>query len=589
MNGLGKAPCHTSVVLSPRLVSEIPSNPIEAAYIAGLQAVAHNDPHEALASLRNVVDQDVAASYDSARLLVSLLRLELGDLHSFAAETHQVSDQGPDAIARSEIVASRLYLAPASGSPKVVLSSFLDHPRLSLRLAALGSFITEADWLAAVEILDDIGSLLASERADVNPLLAFAGGISPSGDPFVDDLTDLSMLLLSDVSEADDRDSYTPAIAPSGPQFIHALLSLLLSVLGPEQMRLVLVDIKRAELTPYEGLPHLAGEIADNTDTAINQLRGLIENMQTRYQLMQSLGVQDLKECNARLATAGHEPLPRVLCVAQDLADLVLTSRKQVETLLARLLREGPLAGVHLIFTTRTTSDLIALPVANQFSRGRIPATLVGLRHLTCWTQLRAGHPDQVLTFLDKSGVSSDIDQSKRQALTRLGTVGRLLTLARNSADDPVYLYKAAALAANGLTDAALLVYDDAIRRGDQSADPGRHAARYAKAELLANTGDLGGARRELARLYADRPSWDDYLGLLNRVRPSAERPSRAPIPEDVRHAVWRRDEGRCVQCGSQEDLEFDHIIPFSRGGSNTERNLQLLCAPCNRRKAATI
>ena len=64
---------------------------------------------------------------------------------------------------------------------------------------------------------------------------------------------------------------------------------------------------------------------------------------------------------------------------------------------------------------------------------------------------------------------------------------------------------------------------------------------------------------------------------------------SREPIPEQVRFSVWRRDEGKCIQCGSNKGLEFDHIIPFSKGGSNTERNLQLLCEKCNRTKSAKI
>jgi len=63
----------------------------------------------------------------------------------------------------------------------------------------------------------------------------------------------------------------------------------------------------------------------------------------------------------------------------------------------------------------------------------------------------------------------------------------------------------------------------------------------------------------------------------------------RQAIPERVRHEVWRRDQGRCVDCGSRERLEYDHIVPVSRGGSNTARNIELRCEPCNRRKAAKV
>jgi 5-methylcytosine-specific restriction endonuclease McrA len=63
----------------------------------------------------------------------------------------------------------------------------------------------------------------------------------------------------------------------------------------------------------------------------------------------------------------------------------------------------------------------------------------------------------------------------------------------------------------------------------------------------------------------------------------------REPIPESVRLFVWRRDNGQCVRCGSREHLEFDHIIPVSKGGSSTERNVQLLCESYNRSKGATL
>ena len=64
---------------------------------------------------------------------------------------------------------------------------------------------------------------------------------------------------------------------------------------------------------------------------------------------------------------------------------------------------------------------------------------------------------------------------------------------------------------------------------------------------------------------------------------------NRYSIPRNIKDEVWNRDAGKCVQCGSNEKLEFDHIIPHSKGGSNTYRNLQLLCEPCNRSKSNKI
>jgi hypothetical protein len=63
----------------------------------------------------------------------------------------------------------------------------------------------------------------------------------------------------------------------------------------------------------------------------------------------------------------------------------------------------------------------------------------------------------------------------------------------------------------------------------------------------------------------------------------------RLLIPTSVKTEVWRRDQARCVSCGSQKFLEYDHIIPVSMGGSNTARNIQLLCEACNRKKSASL
>ena len=78
-------------------------------------------------------------------------------------------------------------------------------------------------------------------------------------------------------------------------------------------------------------------------------------------------------------------------------------------------------------------------------------------------------------------------------------------------------------------------------------------------------------------------------IELLEKLENGELEYSREPIPEEIRFLVWRRCQGKCVKCGSSENLEFDHIIPISKGGSNTERNIQILCATCNRKKSDKI
>lgn len=76
---------------------------------------------------------------------------------------------------------------------------------------------------------------------------------------------------------------------------------------------------------------------------------------------------------------------------------------------------------------------------------------------------------------------------------------------------------------------------------------------------------------------------------LLSAGEENIETAERQPIPSSVRREVWRRDEGKCARCGSRDKLEYDHIVPVAKGGSNTARNIELLCESCNRSKSASI
>jgi hypothetical protein len=74
-----------------------------------------------------------------------------------------------------------------------------------------------------------------------------------------------------------------------------------------------------------------------------------------------------------------------------------------------------------------------------------------------------------------------------------------------------------------------------------------------------------------------------------SQIESSENGNDRKPIPAEVRREVWRRDGGVCVKCGSRRNLEYDHIVPVSKSGSNTTRNIKLLCEACNRAKSNLI
>jgi 5-methylcytosine-specific restriction endonuclease McrA len=87
-------------------------------------------------------------------------------------------------------------------------------------------------------------------------------------------------------------------------------------------------------------------------------------------------------------------------------------------------------------------------------------------------------------------------------------------------------------------------------------------------------------------RMKSEVAAYEKFEQLEDKLAKSNK---REPLSQEVKMLVWKRDEGKCVECGSKRKLEFDHIIPFSKGGSNTARNIQILCEKCNRSKSDNL
>lgn len=135
---------------------------------------------------------------------------------------------------------------------------------------------------------------------------------------------------------------------------VNAMLCSLLSRFGPDLLALVLIDPKRVELPPYAGLPHLLAPVADTVELALSRLYSLVEMMELRYDVASQVGARSLPEVNVKLLEAGLEALPYVVCVVDELADLMMTSRKEAESLIVRLAQKSRAVGIHLVLATQS-------------------------------------------------------------------------------------------------------------------------------------------------------------------------------------------------------------------------------------------
>jgi DNA segregation ATPase FtsK/SpoIIIE, S-DNA-T family len=135
---------------------------------------------------------------------------------------------------------------------------------------------------------------------------------------------------------------------------INALLSSILLRATPHEVRLVLVDPKQVELNHYESIPHLLTPVITSPRMAANALANLVKEMEQRYGMMSLARARSLPELNRARDRRSERPLPYVLCVIDELADLMMVAPAEVEDCIIRLAQKGRAAGIHLVLATQS-------------------------------------------------------------------------------------------------------------------------------------------------------------------------------------------------------------------------------------------
>ena len=150
------------------------------------------------------------------------------------------------------------------------------------------------------------------------------------------------------------------------------ITSIIISLLykaSPDDVRLIMIDPKRVELSMYAGIPHLLmDEIICDTDKAIRALNWAIEEMNRRIKFLSEVGFQNIDDYNENCAKSGMKKIPRIIIIVDEFADLMSTGKKAVEDTVNRIARLARAAGIHLLLATQRPSvDVISGTIKNNF------------------------------------------------------------------------------------------------------------------------------------------------------------------------------------------------------------------------------
>ena len=172
--------------------------------------------------------------------------------------------------------------------------------------------------------------------------LAFPLGKGSGGEPIVADLARMPHLLVA-------------GSTGSGKSvFVNSLITSLITRATPEEIRFVMIDPKRVELTIYNGIPHLITPVIVDTQKVVNALQWMVQQMEDRLELLAQEGARDITSYNEKAPDGKH--MPFLVLIVDELADLMMTSGKAVEHGLVRLAQMGRATGIHLVVATQRPS-----------------------------------------------------------------------------------------------------------------------------------------------------------------------------------------------------------------------------------------
>jgi S-DNA-T family DNA segregation ATPase FtsK/SpoIIIE len=184
--------------------------------------------------------------------------------------------------------------------------------------------------------------LLDRSLIDSDMVLPIVLGEDIGGEKVIADLATMPHLLLAGTTGSGKSVS------------LHSMIISLLYQFTPRECQLVMIDPKMLELSPYDGIPHLAGPVITDCKVAITALEEVVEEMENRYRQMAAHGVRNLEVYNALCPL--DRILPRIVVVIDEFADLMMVAGKEVENLVQRIAQKARAAGIHLIMATQRPS-----------------------------------------------------------------------------------------------------------------------------------------------------------------------------------------------------------------------------------------